>query len=312
MAADSNQTSPHKGWRECLRSWFAYEPMKHARWETLLFRAGIAWCAWPTMAQHLTFTSQPRPHGVAVWFDLTFCSDPKLMALLSPLSGVCLLLYVLNLALPFTLLLPLVLSFAMGTLINSQGAINHTNQIITLVLLIQWLASLWCATGWRKNRLTPESPTDYQLAADWTRQAVMSTYVVSAVSKLMESDGFWFNDARYFGLQITKSSGMAQYGDVGPGNEVQWLAQAFVDHPWIATCLIGVALPLELFAFLGVLNRRMAMLFGLLLFAFHSTVTEMMNLDFGFHKTLLLVLFVNPVWWVVQGVMRFKVQGSGG
>lgn len=304
MATDTNQTVLRKSWLECLRSWFTYEPMKHAWWETILFRAGIAWCAWPTLASHLTFTTQPRPHGIAAWVDLTFCSDPKLMAVLSPLSGVCLLLYVFNLAVPFTLLLPLVLSFTMGTLLNSQGAINHTNQIITLTLLVQWLAALWCATGWRRKSLQPDSQTGYQLAADWTRQAVMSTYVVSAISKLVESGGLWFRDTHYFGLQIVKSSGMAKYGDTGPGNDVQWLAQSIIDHPWMATLFIGVALPLELFAFLGLLNRRLALLFGLTLFAFHSTVTEMMNLNFNFHKTLLLVLFINPVWWIWQCAKR--------
>ncbi|MCE9520093.1 MAG: hypothetical protein K8R87_11150 [Verrucomicrobia bacterium] len=309
MTAESTEAVPRNGWLGRVWSWFTYEPMRHAWWEALLFRAGIAWCAWQTLAGPLTFTSQPRPHGIAVWFDVTVGGDPKMMAVLSPLSAVCLLLYVFNLALPVTLLLPLFLSFTMGTLLNSQGAINHTTQIVTLVLLVQWLAALWSATGGRRKILTPNSFTDYQLAADWTRQAIMSTYVVSAISKLIESGGLWFADARYFGLQITKAAGMAKYGDTGSGHDVHWLAQAFIDHPLMATFFIAAALPLELFAFLGVLNRRLALFFGLSLFAFHSTVTEMMNLDFAFHKTLLLVLFVNPVWWVVQGTNW--TMGSG-
>lgn len=300
MAADTAPASPRPGWRASLRSWFAWEPMRHARWETFLFRAGIAWCAWQTLAGPLSFTTQPRPHGAAAWLDVTFGGNPQVMGVLSPLSGVCLVLYVFRIAMPFTLALPMVLSFTMGTLLNSQGAINHTNQIVTLVLFIQWLAAVWSATVRRRKPLPAGSLTDDQLAADWTRQAVMSTYVVSAISKLAESNGLWFRDAPFFGLQITKAAGMAKYGDTGPGHDVQWLAQVFLDHPWIAATFIGCALPLELFAFLGLLNRRMALCFGLALFAFHSTVTELMNLGFTFHKTLLVVLFVNPVWWVVK------------
>lgn len=301
MDTNAAPSSSRSVWLARLRSWFAWEPMRHAAWEMFLFRAGIAWCAWPPVSRPLTFTTQPAPHGIAVWFDVTFCGNPQIIAWLAPLAAVCLLLYVFNVAAVFTLVLPLTLSFAMGALLNSQGAINHTVQITTVVLLSQWLAALWCATLRRRQPLAPGTLTNDQLAADWTRQVVMSTYVVSAISKLIESGGLWFRDTHYFGLQIVKSSGMAKYGDTGPGNDVQWLAQYIIDHPWVATILLGAALPLELFAFLGVLNRRMALFFGLSLFVFHSTVTEVMHLDFGFHKTLLLVLFVNPVWWVAQG-----------
>lgn len=239
-----------------------------------------------------------------MWFDVTFCGNPQIIAWLSPLAAVCLLLYVFDIAAVFTLVLPLALSFAMGTLLNSQGAINHTVQITTIVLLSQWLAALWCATLRRRNLLPRGSLTPAQLAADWARQVVMSTYVVSAISKLIESRGFWFRDSPHFSLQIVKSSGMAKYGDTGPGNDVQWLAQSIIDHPWVATILLSAALPLEFFAFLGVLNRRTALFFGISLFIFHSTVTEVMNLGFEYHKTLLLVLFINPLWWAVRILKR--------
>ncbi len=307
MAADTASSPSRSGWLACLRSLFAWEPMRHAAWETFLFRVGIAWCAWPPISRPLTFTTLPRPHGIAVWLDVTFCGNPQIISWLSPLAGVCLLLYVLNIAPVITLVLPLALSFAMGALLNSQGAINHTVQITTLVLLSQWLAALWCATMRRNKPLAPGSLNNVQLAADWARQVVMSTYVVSAISKLVESGGLWFQDSRYFGLQIVKSSGMAKYGDTGPGNDVQWLAQFIFDHPWVATILLGAALPLELFSFLGVLNRRIALFFGITLYFFHSTVTEMMHLGFEYHKILLLVLFINPLWWMMHLIKRGKI-----
>ena len=308
MDTKAAPSSSRSGWPARLRSWFAWEPMRHAAWETFLFRAGIAWCAWPPVSRPLTFTTMPRPHGIAVWFDVTFCGNPQIIAWLSPLAAVCLLLYVFNIAAQYTLLLPLALSFAMGALLNSQGAINHTVQITTVVLLSQWLAALWCATLRRRQPLAPGALTNEQLAADWARQVVMSTYVVSAISKLKESHGLWFQDSHYFGLQIVKSSGMAKYGDTGPGNDVQWLAQYIFDHPWLATILLGAALPLELFAFLGVLNRSMALFFGLALFIFHSTVTEMMHLGFEYHKILLLVLFMNPIWWSMHLMQSRKLK----
>jgi hypothetical protein len=278
--------------------------MRHAWWETVLFRAGIAWCAWQTLALPRPFRSLPRKHGIAVWFDVTFAGDPQIMGWLSILSAVCLLLYVLNIAVGFTLVVPLALSVAMGALENSQGAINHTTQIITLALFAQWLAAVWVAIRRRWGPLPPGGFTDDQLAADWTRQVIMSTYVVSALSKLVESHGLWFRDSPYIGLQIIKSMGMAKYGDTGPGQDVQWLAQFSIDHPLLVGSVIACALPLELFAFFALLNRRMALFFGSALLLFHVINTGILNLGFFHHKTLLIVLFINPVWWLVKGVQR--------
>jgi hypothetical protein len=115
---------------------------------------------------------------------------------------------------------------------------------------------------------------------------------------LVSSGGNWLADTPYFGLQIVKSQGMAFYTHLVPADDLTWLAQYFIDHPIVAQTFIGAGLPLELFAFLALLNRRIALVYGLLLMALHYMLTEVMSLGFLYHKYLLLVLFVNPVWWV--------------
>jgi hypothetical protein len=273
--------------------------MRHAWWETLLFRIGIAWVAWQTISGPSHWNAQPTPHGLAAWgVDFTWLGNAQLAHWLVPLWGLCLALYVFDFWPVVTLLPPLIASWGHGTLGNSHGAIGHTTQLVTLVLLASWLAALWSVICRLRGKSLPFDFTPPQLAADWTRQAFMSTYVVSAITKLIQSHGLWFKDAPYFGLQIVKAMGQAKYGDYGEGRDVTWLAQFMVDHPWFAKLLIGGALPLELFAFLAVLNRRLALFFGISLYLFHSSVTELMHLGFVYHKTLLLVLMVNPVWWL--------------
>lgn len=292
-------------WRRSLREWFSWRPMRHAAWETFLFRLGIAWIAWLTIGGASHKSAQPVPHGMAAWgVDFTWLGDSHLAQWLVPLWAVCLVLYVCNVAPVIFLLPPLIASFGHGTLGNSSGAIGHTTQLVTLVLLASWLAALWSTVCEWRGKSLPNDFTPSQLGADWTRQVFMSTYVVSAISKLIQSHGLWFQDAPYFGLQIVKALGMAKYGDYGQGNDVEWLAQFMLDHAWLSKLLIGVALPLELFAFLAVLNRRLSLVFGILLYLFHSTVTEVLHLGFVYHKALLLILMVNPLWWLVQGMRR--------
>jgi hypothetical protein len=294
-------TSGQSWWRRSAHFWLAWEPMRHAWWETFLFRLGIAWLAWQTLCLPSHRVAQPVPHGLAAWgVDFTWLGDVHLAPWLVPVWGVCLLLYVFNFVPVLTLLPPLIASFGHGTLGNSSGSIGHTTQLVTLVLLASWLAALWTRICQWRHRPLPFDFTPPQLAADWARQVFMSTYVVSALSKLIQSHGLWFQNAPYFGLQMIKAMGMAQYGAYGPGNNVEGLAQFMLDHPVLAKIFIGAALPLELFAFLAVLNRRTALFFGISLWLFHNTVTEVLHLGFVYHKALLLILMVNPVWWLVQ------------
>ncbi len=308
MSADSS-LSPHTPpwWRRALRFCLGFEPMYHAWWEMLLMRSGIAYVAWQTLRGHSPFMSQPTPHGFATWgLDFSWIGNEALSHYLIPLWGVCLFLYALGLVPSLTLLPPLIASIAHGTLGNSQGGIGHTTQIVTAVLLAAWVASLWSLFCAKTGRKLPHGYNANQLGLDWSRQVIMATYVASAITKCLESEGGWLSDTPYFALQIVKATESAYYNYLVPADNAVWLAQALIDHPTLAKLLIGAALPLELFAFLGLLNRRSALFFGLALIGFHSSVTEVMNLGFVYHKSLLLGLFVNPVWWAVQAVERLK------
>jgi hypothetical protein len=304
-------------WRRVWRWLFAVEPMHHDWWETLVMRIIIAYAAWTSLSVPSPFISQPHPHGLAAWgVDFSWLGSESLAPVLRVVLPVCLVLYVFRVLPVLTLLPVLICSIGHGVLGNSQGAIGHSTQILTVALLAQWLAHAWACLQPRTRWPMPHGFNAPQLAADWSRQVVAATYVVSAISKLIESGGDWISDASYFGLQVVKSNGMGFYDHLVPRTDGYgaWLGQWFVDHPHAATIILGAALPLELFAFLALNNRRIALLFGLSLYAFHSSITEVMQLGFLYHKLLLLALFINPVWWLVQLVRcaRFSAFRSGG
>jgi hypothetical protein len=316
MSAASDVVLRPPLWRRVWRWLFAVEPMDHAWWETLVMRAIIAYAAWTSLAIPSPFISQPHPHGLAAWgVDFSWLGNESLAPVLRVVLPLCLLLYVFR-VLPVLALLPvLICSIGHGVLGNSQGAIGHTTQILTVALLAQWLAHAWAAVQPRTRWPMPHGFNAPQLAADWSRQVVAATYVVSAISKLVDSAGDWVSDTPYFGLQVVKSNGMGFYDHLVPRTDGfgAWLGQWFVDHPHVATIILGAALPLELFAFLALNNRRIALIFGVALFAFHSSITEVMQLGFLYHKLLLLALFINLPWWLVKLVRcaRFSAFRSG-
>jgi hypothetical protein len=291
--------------------WFAVEPMRHASWETLVMRGIIAWAVMFSMWHPSNMTSQPQPHGLAAWgADFTWLSNVGIYPTVRIVLVACLLLYAGGIMPVLTLLPPLVASVGFGVLGNSNGAIGHTTQILTVALFAQWLACAWACVQPRTRLSMPHGFDRQQLSADWARQAIAATYVVSAISKLIESKGDWISDTPYFGLQVAKSTGMGFQDYLAPRIDAQtaWMSQWFVDHPIAAAIILGAALPLELFAFLALNNRRIALIFGLALYAFHSSITEVMQLGFVFHKMLLLALFINPAWWIVAGIRKLGKQ----
>ncbi len=298
-------------WRQKLSGWLRYEPIRHERWEVLLLRLGLAWIVWMTFDENFRFPEQPHPNGIAQWVDLTFLARDEVLTPLVTAARVCLAAYVVGVPAAVSLLLPLALGIALFTLKNSQGAIGHSFQVVHVCLLAVWLAGLWrlrCGLG----RLPlPRHSTPGQLELDWARQALMAGYVVSAITKLIESGGLWFRDSHYFALHLVKNADMSYYGKLEEGaRRLEWLPEFMMTHPLLTQIFFGLALPLELLAFFGCRHRVLALLFGAALLAFHWSVKQLTNLDFAYNSLLLWVLMVNPMWWLVAACRRGLKQTS--
>ncbi len=299
----------------------AHEPMRHPRWELIIMRVVLAMLAWdmhsnwtssyrdPVQAVQLMVTnpqhvdvmesSQPKPNGLGLLVDFSFLSNDRIEKPLRALTAVSLLLYIVGVPSVISLAIPVFFCLGVATLKNSQGFIGHTAQVLHLVLLSVWLAGAWGSWRARQGRPLPWDFTQGQFEADITRQAIAAGYVVSAISKLVFSQGTWFSSAKYLPLHIIKNTEMKYLDAVNPAAlKHDWLPQLMMEHPLLCQLLFGLALPLELFAFVGLYNRRSAALFGIGLIAFHESVTQLMSLSFIFNKALLLVFFVAPWWWV--------------
>ncbi len=305
-----------------LRSLWRLEPFHMPRWEVFLVRLLFALLVWDTQTGWISYwkeparavramvenagtfdirwDSQPHPNGLAYFFNFTFLSNDAVEKPLRYAMGASLILYVAGVPGAFSLAIPLFMCIGSSTLANSQGSVGHTAQGLHLALLAVWLAALWAFIQKRRGRSLKHGYTSRELEIDWARQALAATYVVSAITKLILSKGLWFIDAKYFPLHVLKNNEMQYYDLLDPAaRRLDWLPEAMLQHPHWCQFLFGIALPLELFAFIALRNRRAAALFGLGLIAFHESVTQLTHLAFIFNKLLLLILFVAPWFWVV-------------
>lgn len=329
----STATAQPPLWKRITRYWLAYEPFRHARWEIILLRCILAILFWdvhtgwigrwnepvhvvaqmvtPSLQNDMKYTTQPHPNGVGMFVDFSFLSNDTYEKPLRAATGLSLLAYALGVPAEFSLAIPVFFGLGTATLSNSQGAIGHTAQGLHLVLLVLWLAGLWSRWCQARGQSLPSGFSSGELGLDWARQGLMAAYVVSAITKVVNSDGNWLSDARYFPLHVVKNNDMEFYDTLNPAaQKLDWLPQVLMEHPVVCIFFFGLALPLELFAFLGLYNRRIAVIFGLGLIAFHQSVTVLTNLSFIFNKLLLLFLFVCPQWWLAEGVRRLVPRAS--
>jgi hypothetical protein len=303
-----------------LRSLFRLEPISHARWEHLIFRLALAYLlidnvlgmrlnydwAFPFVQiakDGPKYFTLPSPSGIGqIWPGITALSDPAVFGTVRICFYAAVILYVCGLFAPLALLYMLLVECCMGSLLASQGAIGHSRQTMALGLLGITLASYVCLFikkrgGWRNLLRWSQDAQD--LAMNWGRQMIVSAYAVSAVTKEIKTDGFWFTKSEGFSLAVAKAQEEATIKGVV---EISRNAQDFLVwmtlHPSVSGAMLLGAWLLEISAPLMLLNRRMALLIGILLWIFHGINGWFMGLGFPLNRALLLVLFINIPWWI--------------
>jgi hypothetical protein len=303
--------------------WWEIKPILHAPWELFIMRLLLALLLWDTQSAwaaelwnpvemvkamvfkpltwDITFANQPHPNGVAMWVDLTWLSIDWVERMLRLFMFTSLVAYVAGQSAAWTLAVPVVFSLLTGTLANSQGAIGHIAQGLHQVALGIWLASIWCEVRqWQRLGLW-RGMTRGQVEAEIARQVLVAGYVVSAVSKLIESKAQWFASARYLPLHMVKNNDMKFYQTLDEGYlQLEGLSRLMLDHPLFCQIVFGIGLPLELLAFLALRNRRMALVMGITLWTFHWMVNQLMSLFFFFNMGLLIIFLISPWWWLAQ------------
>lgn len=298
-------------WLKLLR-WFDSRIIAHSGWEMIFMRLGFAALVYYTIPPWILFDSQPHPNGLAHWIDFTFLSNHSVLGVLRLVLVLSLAGYVLNLASLPCLTFMLFLSVAYGSLINSQGAISHSLQPVSLVILAQWLVALWQLgrQGWRACYSGLDLPSNRMLIHA-AKVALVSCYVVSAVSKIEKTNGTWAWRVPNLAVQLVKTTEQDYYNELKPRPEWNTQVVDFMQkHPNWTRVIIGPALFLELLAFLALINRAWAFLIGVSLITMHLMISLIMQLHF-FEMEMLNLIFLVNLPFLACAVWRYFASSSG-
>jgi len=296
----------------------------YGRWEAMLMRLFFSALLWFNLPVYEKFPEQPKPIGISAEpfeIDFTFASDPATMATLKWILVPALVIYVIGYVRWLPLLYMLILSMAVGTLKNSQGAISHRFQIITLILLVQCGWHMWCAGRWGFGRIAKRP---YRFTHGWnvdrmeifvSQSAIAAIYLSTAITKMIRSGGEWLWQIQYVGVDLQKTWGQAFYNDypnqpADPAWAV-WIKDTVTEHPWVAIVLFGPGLLAEFGAVLGLYGRGKAFVIGILLVILHVGAITVMKLEFQQNIYCLLIFFVNVPFalFMVQRWILARSQG---
>ena len=288
---------------------------RYHRWEFDLMRVAFAVLVFYTFPseKHL-YATQDNPNGIAQWFDLTFLANPDVYRPLEIIGYVCLVVYAIGI-LPVIPLGYLVwFSIVTRTLANSQGGISHSYQMVTMILVAQFIIA--AIAFFRplikegKFRLFQSSYWDNR-AIYYSQLAMAGAYVIAAITKLKNSGLMWFWNSPYFVTDVIKTNRQNYYAKLDDerflkyGEEVPYV-QLISDYPMFARILFAPGILFEIGAVLALLGRKWALAVGLLLVSLHLGIKEVMKLDFLKNEICVAIFMINIPFWIYFAFRKFS------
>ena len=274
-----------------------------AFYERLVMRLLFAWLVWRATPSALIVNGIPSPNGITRLIDLHFLLDPHVFSFARIALGAALILYVLRLVVWLALPVALFVNLAANGIINSQGAIQHAAQIVSLVLFAQTVAHFY---GLWRRRHGEEGAILESRAVWWSQQTIVAVYLLAGIAKLIVTKGLWIFQARWIGVSIAKAAYQRFYNGFGWDDLEQQLAVAHfaAAHGWIVALIAGVGLFLELGSPLMLVNRAWAAILGCGLICFHLGLDYTMGLTFIYNQWALAIFMINAPYWIVTGVRK--------
>lgn len=275
--------------------------------------AALVWWETDWILKEAYQGTPPNPEGLAHLPGAAWFAQPAVGAAMMWVSLAGLILFALGRAPVLALLPALFGNLMIGSLKNSQGAINHSGQLLSMVLLTAWLLYLWAAWSDRRGHAGNPGSTAggwwhpglirERLVVHWIKVTIAASYVVCALQKWIDSDLQWIWRTPWLAVQIIKNNRAEYFSKLE--QPAGWIAvelpNLILQHPHVARVVFGSGLLLETFAFLALCGRRWAAGYGLALIGLHLSISVVMALNFDLHMWLILIFLVNVPGWLLPG-----------
>ena len=301
--------------------------IRYSAGEWLVMRLGFAITTWfatwhtarPWAAAIRNSYEQETANGIPALVDLSWLGQSIPTAILAWGMLALLLIYVAGRALLGTTVLLAVIHALVGGLHSSPAGTHHATQVVGLVLIGQAAWFAW--EQFRPRRADGEEGgrDSGSGAIFWSQQMICAGYVVSAISKWINSGGGWIPGASWvsqlpnIAVQFEKNRLQAYYDTLQEpvSNEINQGAIRFLaEQPVLAMAFLSFGFFVELLAFLALFNRVSAFLVGMGLISLHLFIFAIMDLPFYYFEAVDLIFFLNLPFWLGWMAGKRKLEGT--
>ncbi|MCB9225563.1 MAG: hypothetical protein H6578_00145 [Chitinophagales bacterium] len=212
------------------------------------------------------------PLGLCNYIPCSFFLQNEVkIVLIFILIALC-VLYIFEIKMLYSLLGLTVITVIIGAVSDSTGVL-HRLFGFSLVVVAQLVAYIIFSF---KNDKSILSKQRHQFSL----QVITCLYFVSFLSKIIHSGPFWFTQYKGFANHILKSW-MYKYvttGNIADYNKGLFFYNSIIEHPYISQFLLLLALILEGFAFLSILNKKISLFWGIALSVMHLSIFILMDI----------------------------------
>lgn len=176
---------------------------------------------------------------------------------------------------------------------ESGGIYNHAT-VFSVLFAAQCIAYV-------QGRFNPLLKVE-EWRVQYSLQVIVAMYVLAALTKLLQSGIGWINSGELFALQVVKNYSFISYAraDSGALQQGYRLAYELLAHKYLIRLFLAGALLLEAACFAVLVWPRLRPAYGVALLGMHAGIKIIMAIPFGVVAPPMAILFINPLYWLVQ------------
>jgi len=245
----------------------------------------------------------PLPNGICELFDCGLFTYMPVKFFLLILSVIALSFYCVEKLMIPSLFIISIISFLIISTHESNGILMRAS-LFTMV----WVGQLLAYIFYKKDEA---KLTKYR--HQFVVQLIAATYTLAAVSKLHQSGFQWTHDgANFLAINALKGFLYNYYDshDINALKEGYQMANLLLSNKTLVFYMLWSALLLELFAFIAVLDIRITLIYGILLFAMHIGIEYVMHILIAGTFYSMIAFFINPFGILYFGFVALRAKLS--
>lgn len=138
-------------------------------------------------------------------------------------------------------------------------------------------------------------------------QVIAACYTLSAISKIATSGISWFQDGHLMVLQMLKSNQMEYLDGTLAESEIMSPKIQFVmEHTTLMGTFLLIALLTELTSGLGLINKKMRFIYGILLLLLHLGINFFFGIIIVSFFTPMIIFMINPFYLIINKILIFR------